>query len=410
MRGSAASDSSVWSRLPHELGDAVRPRIPEIARACVDAIAAEIPEYSPRFAGGPGRATAIELARRGIERDVDRVGTPALWQADRLAGFRGHGRDAFHSGLSREAVQAAVRVSSRVTWRWIADIAREAGLSGDVLYGAAEGMFADVETSMAAVAEGYSAAEAAVSGTGERHRRLLRALLGGRTPAFTTEPFPAEPGKEVDSLAAASGLPLPERVAAVAFRALPGAPEFPPGLLPEHVPADPAGDPPAALTPAPDVDLIGLAGLPPGWTAAVGPLVPPAEAPESFRVARRAVDLAARGLLDAPGPVIWCRDHVTTLLLLADEFLVAQLASTTLEPLAGLSGRRREQLAETLLALVRTRGSAPELGRLLDLHPQTIRARLKKLGELFGDKLDDPAERLRLELALLAERALPDRG
>jgi hypothetical protein len=403
MRGSAASDGSVWSRLPHELGDAVRPRIPEIARACVDAIAAEIPEYSRTFGHDPGRAVAIEQARRGIERDVDRVGTPAMWQADRLAEFRAHGREAFHSGLSREAVQAAVRVSSRVTWRWIADIAREAGLSGDVLYGAAEGMFADVETSMAAVSEGYSAAEAAVAGTGERHRRLLRALLGGRTPA-------AETFQEWDGLIAASGLPVPERVAAVAFRALPGAPEFPPGLLPEHVPADPAGDPPAALTPAPDVDLAGLAGLPPGWTAAVGPLVPPAEAPESFRIARRAVDLAARGLLDAPGPVIRCRDHVTTLLLLADEFLVAQLATTTLEPLSGLSGRRREQLAETLLALVRTRGSAPELGRLLDLHPQTVRARLKKLGELFGDRLDDPGERLRLELALLAERALPDHG
>ncbi|NBH04465.1 helix-turn-helix domain-containing protein, partial [Amycolatopsis sp. SID8362] len=139
------------------------------------------------------------------------------------------------------------------------------------------------------------------------------------------------------------------------------------------------------------------------------PLVPLASAPDSFRVARRAVDLAARGLLDAPGPVVWCRDHVTTLLLLADEFLVAQLAETTLEPLSGLSGRRREQLAETLLALVQTRGSAPELGRLLDLHPQTIRARLKKLSELFGARLDDPGERLRLELALLAERVLPDR-
>ncbi|MEQ0562017.1 helix-turn-helix domain-containing protein [Amycolatopsis sp. NEAU-NG30] len=395
MRGPVAPDASVWSRLPSELGDAVRPRIAEIARACIDAIAAEIPEYSARFGGGAGREAAIERARRGIERDIDRVGTPAMWQADRLAEFRGHGREAFHSGVSREAVQAAVRVSSRVTWRWIADIAREAGLSSDVLYGAAEGMFADVETSMAAVAEGYSAAEAAVSGTGERHRRLLRALIGGRTPA------------EVDGLVAASGLPVPSRVAAVAFRALPGAPEFPPDLLPEHVPADPSGDPPAALTPAPDTDLAGLRALPPGWTAAVGPLVAPAEAPESFRIARRAIDLAARGLLDVPGPVIWCRDHMTTLLLLADEFLVAQLASTTLAPLAEVTGKRREQLAETLLALVRTRGSAPELGRQLDLHPQTIRARLKKLGELFGERLDDPGERLRLELALLAERVLP---
>jgi hypothetical protein len=395
MRGSAASDGSVWARLPHELADAVRPRIPEIARACVDGIAAEIPEYSGSFGHGPSRTEAIEQARRGIERDIDRVGTPAMWQADRLAEFRGHGRTAFHSGLSREAVQAAIRVSSRVTWRWIADIARDAGLSGDVLYGAAEGMFADVETSMTAVAEGYRAAEAAMSGTGERHRRLLHALISGRTPA------------EVDGLLAASGLPVPSRVAAVAFRALPGAPEFPSGLLPSHVPADPSGSPPAALTPAPDTDLAGLSGLPAGWLAAVGPLVPPVAAPESFRVARRAVDLATRGLLDAPGPVVWCRDHLTTLLLLADEFLVAQLASTTLEPLAGLSGRRREQLAETLLALVQTRGSAPELGRLLELHPQTIRARVRKLGELFGARLDDPGERLRLELALLAERALP---
>jgi hypothetical protein len=395
MRGSAASDGSVWARLPRRLGDAVRPRIPEIARACVDGIAAEIPEYARLFGHGPRRATAIEVMRRGIERDIDRVGTPVIGPAGRLAGFRDQGREAFHNGLSREAAQAAVRVASRVTWRWIADIARRAGLSADVVYGAAEGMFADVETSMAAVAAGYSAAEAAASGTGERHRGLLRALLGGRTPA------------EVDGLAAASGLPVPGRVAAVAFHALPGAPVFPLELLPGHVPADPSGDPPAALTAAPDTDLAALDGLPAGWTAAVGPLVALADVPESFRIARRAAGLAARGLLDVPGPVVWCRDHVTTLLLFADEFLAKQLAETALEPLSGLSGRRREQLAETLLVLVRTHGSAPELGRWLDLHPQTVRARLKKLAELFGERLDDPAERLRLELALLAERTLP---
>lgn len=392
MRSSAASDGSVWARLPRRLGDAVRPRIPEIARACVDAIAAEIPEYSECFSREPGRAAAIEQTRRGIERDIDRVGAPAMWQSDRLADFRGHGRTAFEEGLSRESVQAAVRVASRVMWRWIAEIAQETGLSGDVVYGMAEGMLGDVETSMAAVAEGYSAAEAAASGDGERNRRVLRAVLGGGQR--TEEDGPAG---------------LPERVAAVVFRALPGAPKFPPGLLPDHVIADPAGDPPAALTAAPDTDLAGLAGLPAGWTAAVGPLVPSGSAAESFRVARRAADLAARGLLDAPGPVVWCRDHVPALLLLADEFLAAQLAETTLAPLAGLPEKRREQLAETLLVLVQTRGSAPELARALDLHPQTIRARLKTLAELFGDRLTDPSERLRLELALLAERALPDR-
>ncbi|WP_409463759.1 helix-turn-helix domain-containing protein [Amycolatopsis sp. GA6-003] len=393
MRSSAGSDGSVWARIPRRLGDAVRPRIPEIARACVDAIAAEIPEYSGCFSEDPGRTAAIEQTRRGIERDIDRVGAPAMWQSDRLADFRAHGRTAFHEGLSRESVQAAVRVASRVMWRWIAEIAQETGLSGDVVYGMAEGMLGDVETSMAAVAEGYSAAEAEKSGEGERNRRVLRALLDGG------------PRTEEDSPAG-----LPERVAAVVFRALPGAPELPPGLLPDHVAADLTGDPPAALTAAPDTELAGLAALPAGWTAAVGPLAPSGSAAESFRVARRAADLAARGLLDAPGPVVWCRDHVPALLLLADEFLAAQLAETTLAPLAGLPEKRREHLAETLLALVRTRGSAPELARMLDLHPQTVRARLKTLAELFGDRLTDPGERLRLELALLAERALPDRG
>ncbi|MGW7535004.1 PucR family transcriptional regulator [Amycolatopsis sp. NPDC054798] len=397
MRSSVASGSSVWARLPRRLGDAVRPRIPEIARACVDGIAAEVPDYSPCFGSDPGRAAAIEQTRRGIERDIDRVGAPAMWQSDRLADFRDHGRAAFREGLSRESVQAAVRVASRVMWRWIADIAQETGLSGDVVYGMAEGMLGDVETAMAAVAEGYSAAEAAASDGGERNRRVLRAVLSGRPPS------------ESDSLVAGAGPPVPARVAAVAFRALPGAPKFPPGLLPEHVFADPSGDPPAALAADPDAELAGLDGLPAGWTAAVGPLVPSGLAPESFRVARRAADLASRGLLDAPGPVVWCRDHVPALLLLADEFLAAQLAETTLAPLAGLPERRRGHLAETLLVLVQTRGSAPELARALDLHPQTIRARLKTLAELFGERLTDPGERLRLELALLAERALPDR-
>jgi len=45
---------------------------------------------------------------------------------------------------------------------------------------------------------------------------------------------------------------------------------------------------------------------------------------------------------------------------------------------------------------------------LLDLRPQTSRARLEKLAELFGEKLDDPAERS--QLASVAERALPDHG
>ncbi|MDT8912963.1 helix-turn-helix domain-containing protein [Amycolatopsis sp. PS_44_ISF1] len=372
----------------------MRLRAPGIALACIEALEREIPEYAEKWLTPAQRAAAVESARRAIERDVGRLGVTETHQAARLADFRHRGRLACRRGLSRESVQAAVRVANRVVWREIADAARECGCSADVLYQLAEGMFADVETSMAAIAEGYTAAELAASGDGQRHRALLRALIDGRVPA------------DVDGFAAAAGLTLPDRVAVVAFRAGPGAPDFPAGLIPAHVLADPGGPGPVLLSADPETDLAGLGRLPRGWIAAVGPRVGFAEAAESYRIALRAAELAERGLLGGTGPVVWCREHVTKLLLLADEFLLARLAEQTLAPLAGVGGHRREQLADTLLALVRTRGSAPELGRQLDLHPQTVRGRLKKLGELFGDRLEDPDERLRLELSLLAEKTL----
>ncbi len=40
----------------------------------------------------------------------------------------------------------------------------------------------------------------------------------------------------------------------------------------------------------------------------------------------------------------------------------------------------------------------------LDVHPQTVRYRLGRLRELFGDQLDDPAARLEIALALTPVR------
>jgi DNA-binding PucR family transcriptional regulator len=39
------------------------------------------------------------------------------------------------------------------------------------------------------------------------------------------------------------------------------------------------------------------------------------------------------------------------------------------------------------------------------VHPQTVRYRLGRLRELFGEQLDDPQHRVELELALRAEGA-----
>ncbi|MFC3452753.1 helix-turn-helix domain-containing protein [Amycolatopsis speibonae] len=387
----------LWARLPRELGDAVRPRIPVIARHCVEGVVSEIAECADVFGDGEARAAAVELTRRSIERAIDRVGVPELLQNDLLADFRAQGRTAFHQGLSREAAQAAFRVSSRVLWRSIAAAGRQLQLSGDVLYGAAECLFGDVVEVTMALTDGYNAAQAESTGPAEQRARLFRLLAGGA--GYTQA--------DVGALAVAIGWRIPQRVTAVVFTSEPGAPAFPSGLLPSAVPADLVSDAPGALVACPEADLDGLRELPSGWSATVGVAVPTEQAAESFRIARRASELARRGMITTVGPVLWCEEHLTTLLLLADEFLLDQLAGEALEPLSGLAPRQHDELSATLLTQVQTRGSAPEIARHLAVHPQTVRARLRRLTELFGERLDDPDQRLRIELALRAERLRP---
>ncbi|HEX5980736.1 MAG TPA: helix-turn-helix domain-containing protein [Thermoleophilaceae bacterium] len=46
----------------------------------------------------------------------------------------------------------------------------------------------------------------------------------------------------------------------------------------------------------------------------------------------------------------------------------------------------------------------PEVARALHVHPQTVRYRLARLRELFGERLDAPDGRFELELALRARQ------
>lgn len=137
--------------------------------------------------------------------------------------------------------------------------------------------------------------------------------------------------------------------------------------------------------------------------AAVGPRVPVGEAGVSLRWARRALALVRRGVLPDVR-VTYCADHLGTLMLLTDPVLCDELVRRHLAPLAGLSTGHRARLRETLLAWLTTRRGAPEVAAQIGVHPQTVRHRLRRLAALFGDRLDDPAERFVLEVALRAER------
>jgi DNA-binding PucR family transcriptional regulator len=97
-------------------------------------------------------------------------------------------------------------------------------------------------------------------------------------------------------------------------------------------------------------------------------------------------------------------DHLSTLCLLTDPYLLTEIGNRSLAPFDGLTSKRRARLGETLLAWLQSRSSAPDLATQLGVHPQTVRYRLRQLEELFGDRLNNPDERLNLEVTLRAEQ------
>src|SRR5581483_8077490 len=88
-------------------------------------------------------------------------------------------------------------------------------------------------------------------------------------------------------------------------------------------------------------------------------------------------------------------------------------------PLAEVPGAAtRANLALTLRAWLRAPGQRKTIAIELGVHPQTVRYRMARLRELFGELLDDPDGRFELELALRlqpfaaldAESAQDERG
>jgi DNA-binding PucR family transcriptional regulator len=169
--------------------------------------------------------------------------------------------------------------------------------------------------------------------------------------------------------------------------------------------AEPGGPHPCLLLPGP-VDserwpLLDKALA--GRRAAVGLTVPLADATHSLRWARRALSLSRAGII-GDGDVTFCEDHMLALWLLSDEPLLAQLAKRQLGALDGLRPLQRQRLTETFGTWLETRGTAAEIAERLNVHPQTVRYRMRKLEQAFGGLLDDPDARFALELVLRAMR------
>ncbi len=374
-----------------ETAGVVRARLGEAIPEMIEAIAAGVPDYASR-ARPDYQQRLADAVTGAVACFIAHVAGPDQSTKAIMTEFRAIGGAAAREGRTLDALQDALRLGARVAWRWLCEA--DAGLDRRELSRVGEAVFAYLDELAAACAQGY--AEARVQAAGDRQRRLLGAIVSDPPPR----------AELVASLARAAGWVLPAQVAVVVL----GGRQQDGLLLPPGVLADWTGPEPCLLVPDPDgpgrqaaIDrALGDRALSDrslgGRPAAIGPSVPLARAAMSLRWARHALGLARAGVI--PARPVRCDQHLSTLLILADEDLAAVLRGRRLAPLARLRPAQRDRIAETLLAWLQLGENAAEVAQRIHVHPQTVRYRMRQIHELFGDQLRDPDRRFELQLAL----------
>jgi hypothetical protein len=380
---------------------ALEPELPALAEEIVTVIRREVPEYARPMRGAFGRGI-----RAGVEQALSRFGTPA--EAPRSEVYRALGRGELRAGRSLDALQSAYRVGARVAWRRLSRAAEAGGVPIAQQHALAEAIFAYIDELAAESVEGYAAEQAALAGDRQRRREALLALLLGAVA----------PGEgELAVAAGDAAWPLPRRAAVVVATAV--GPENPSdsrvsppngggegaaalaGRLARQLSGDvlhgTVGAAAVAVTPDPAGPAAECAAAADRLDArvAVGPTVALAEA-------RRSLDWATRALALGPEHVVVAEERLPDLLLAAHPEIVEAIRERALAPLAAETPRSRERLAQTLHAWLRYAGARAAIAADLGVHPQTVRYRVARLRELFGERLEDPDARFDLMLALRA--------
>ena len=382
-------DAEPWRGLPPEIADAIEPELPAATEEILTTIASEVPEYARPLEGtfGAGIRTGVTEALRqfvALIRDPDAGREPGRDVYVAL------GRGELRQGRTLDSLQSAYRIGARVAWRRVSAAARRGGAEPEQLGLLAEAIFAYIDELSADSVEGYARAQREQEGERQRRRRELLALLLRDPPA--DEP-------DVRSAAQAAGWRLPGSIA-------PGAvAEADLTRIAQRLSADAlaasVGGIGCALVPGSAGARREVEAATEQLSAALGPAVPRAELSGAWALAAAALRAGEAGAIDADGLIV-AEEHLPELLLFESGGLAQRLAERTLAPLDELTPAARARMEETALAFVRHGGNAAAMARALHLHPQTIRYRLTRLRELFGDSLDDADDRFELELALRA--------
>jgi hypothetical protein len=383
-----------WHALPPKLADAIEPELPEATEEILATIAREVPEYARPLEGAFGVAIRTGVSE-ALRQFVDLIRDPGAGREPGRDVYVGLGRAELREGRTLDALQSAYRVGARVAWRRVSAAARRGGADPEQVGLLAEAIFAYIDELSADSVEGYAQAQREQEGERQRRRRELLALLLADPPAADAE---------IRSAAQAAGWRLPRSAAPLAVA------ETNLGRVGRRLSADAL----VATVRGVGCALVSGAAGPSrraeleratrGVTAVLGPTVARAELGQSWSLASAALRAVEDGAIEHEG-LIDAEEHLPELLLFESGDLGERLAERRLAPLDELTPAGRARMEETALAFVQHGGNAAAMARALHLHPQTIRYRLGRLRDLFGDALADPDARFELEMALRTRRS-----
>ena len=375
-----------WRALPPRLGELIRPHVAALSDEVIAEIRERVPDYRRPLRGrfGVGIRSGVEQA---LDQFVDLISEPETDRSDRDEIYRALGRGEHRERRSLDALLSAYRLGARVSWRRVSRLAIDARVDRETLALLAEAVFAYIDELSALSAEGYAQEQSAEAGQRQRLRRRVAALL------LVADPDP----DAIAAAAAAAGWALPETVAALAWTGRRLTTRLPADALPVE---DSEGGGLALLADPGAPGLRSRLERAAGASVAVlGPTVALSEAAASVARVRAADRLVARGALASDGLIV-ADEHLGVLVAHGDEDALAELTRSRLEPLGAETPASRRRLGDTLRAWIDHQGEVGRVAAVINVHPQTVRYRLRRLRELFGPALEDPEARFELALAL----------